>query len=681
MATSSAFSTSNSFIKYRISVEENSQSTSGNYSNVTVRVSFYRTNTGYETYGYGTVYCTIDGIKYTASVTSSHKITNDPIVLFEKTVNVYHDGDGSKELTVSAYISHSRFTSDAHSYTQALTRIGRQSRLILPWDGTLGKPFTIEVEQYSDTYTHTIQYQCGWSATRICEKSSDITIAFTPPLDLAKNNTTGTSVVLTFTIETFDGDESVGSYSTSMSCGIPEDMVPSCKITVSDVNGYYPSYNAYIMGKSAFNIVVDPILAYGSEIVSYNITANGATYTTPKVKTDLIKTAGILSITATLIDQRGRKGTVTVDVDVLEHTAPSIIKFKVVRCNEYGQASSSGNRAKIIFTSTATALNDKNTVEYTLMYKKSSDETYTSVVMPGFADSYTNTDAEFLITEPFSTSSTYDVILSIQDAFSTTSKLTTCTSAYKLWSVLRKGLGFAFGAVATLEGVFEVGFKTRLTGGIMHPVPNAGYNVDSLTIPNTYRLPASNAYINVPVNNVEAILYVDGDDTLIRQRFVSLDGEHEYERAYTITTWGAWVNSRTKMLLAAYPVGSIYISANEANPSTLFGGTWEQIKDKFLLSAGDTYDAGNTGGSVTQPYNLTHKHVAPIGYNSDSQGGFDVNGTLNPGTVKTYRTSYTDHSGSSASGVTAYYTGDATLKGTINTMPPYLAVFVWKRTA
>lgn len=130
-----------------------------------------------------------------------------------------------------------------------------------------------------------------------------------------------------------------------------------------------------------------------------------------------------------------------------------------------------------------------------------------------------------------------------------------------------------------------------------------------------------------------------------------------------------------------YPVGSIYISVNAANPETLFGGKWEQIKDKFLLSAGDTYSDGETGGSATQEYNLTHKHVAPIGYNSDSQGGFDVNGTVNPGTVKTYRTSYTDHTGSSASGVTAYYTGNAELKGTIDTMPPYLAVFVWKRTA
>ena len=38
-----------------------------------------------------------------------------------------------------------------------------------------------------------------------------------------------------------------------------------------------------------------------------------------------------------------------------------------------------------------------------------------------------------------------------------------------------------------------------------------------------------------------------------------------------------------------YPVGAIYMSVNNTNPGNLFGGTWEQIKDRFLLSAGDTY--------------------------------------------------------------------------------------------
>ena len=67
---SPTFSTDNQYIKYRIEVTQNSQSQFGNSSNVTVKVWFWRTNTGYETYGSGTVYCIIDGWQYTASVRS-----------------------------------------------------------------------------------------------------------------------------------------------------------------------------------------------------------------------------------------------------------------------------------------------------------------------------------------------------------------------------------------------------------------------------------------------------------------------------------------------------------------------------------------------------------------------------------------------------------------------------------
>ena len=58
------------------------------------------------------------------------------------------------------------------------------------------------------------------------------------------------------------------------------------------------------------------------------------------------------------------------------------------------------------------------------------------------------------------------------------------------------------------------------------------------------------------------------------------------------------LNKSDKLFDTIYPVGSIYMSAVNTSPSTLFGGTWEQIKDTFLLSAGDTYNAGTTGGEA-----------------------------------------------------------------------------------
>lgn len=130
MGKSGALSTSNQYVKYNIEIIQNSQSIANNTSNVTVKVRFYRTNTGYETYGTGTVYCKINGTQYSASVTPSQKITNSGIVLFSKTLNISHGTDGKKTLTCSAWIDiNAPLTSSEQSYSQALTTIPRYAKI------------------------------------------------------------------------------------------------------------------------------------------------------------------------------------------------------------------------------------------------------------------------------------------------------------------------------------------------------------------------------------------------------------------------------------------------------------------------------------------------------------------------------------------------------------------------
>lgn len=120
-----------------------------------------------------------------------------------------------------------------------------------------------------------------------------------------------------------------------------------------------------------------------------------------------------------------------------------------------------------------------------------------------------------------------------------------------------------------------------------------------------------------------------------------------------------------------YPVGSIYMSVNSTSPATLFGGTWQQIKDTFLLSAGDTYTAGNTGGEATHTLTQAEipNYVGTIRIKDDtapSQGG--------SGDMLLY--SWTDKWRSSVNNLFNELGGNAH-----NNMPPYLVVYMWKRTA
>lgn len=60
----------------------------------------------------------------------------------------------------------------------------------------------------------------------------------------------------------------------------------------------------------------------------------------------------------------------------------------------------------------------------------------------------------------------------------------------------------------------------------------------------------------------------------------------EHDKAVDIAPdWDVWFRGK-RLLDAVWPVGSIYLSASEISPETLFGGTWEQVKDRFLLAAG-----------------------------------------------------------------------------------------------
>lgn len=141
-------------------------------------------------------------------------------------------------------------------------------------------------------------------------------------------------------------------------------------------------------------------------------------------------------------------------------------------------------------------------------------------------------------------------------------------------------------------------------------------------------------------------------------------------------TLGTNAQAAVKALISAvYPVGAYYWSGSPTEPGSIIGGTWEQIKGKFLFASDDvltngvittagTYHVGATGGSADAVV-VEHTHTFATLVASELGGNY-----ASPTTANNYseirQTAET------------YSTG---VSGVGKNMPPYLVAYAWKRIA
>lgn len=455
-------------VSLSLSYKVNSQNVANNTSNVTVYVNVSWTGGSYNLLA-KSGWLTIDGTTYNFTSSFNTGITTSGSqTIFTKTVNVTHDADGTKELACAAsYTSGVSSGTVAASFKRELTTIPRKSSLTAS-NGTLGTEQILTVSRESSSFTHTITYKCGNASGTIVTKSSDTSIEWTPPMSLAQQNTTGTSVSVTLTITTYNGSTSVGSNTKTITCSIPSSVKPTVSVAVSDPMGYKDTYGAYVQGLSKLKIVATASGSQGSTIKSYKTEADGKTYTAASAESGVIAGTGTLTIKVTVTDSRGRTATASTTVSVLAYDFPKISALSAYRCDANGNESSGGAYLAVKFSAAITSLNSKNTAAYTLQYKKSSATSYTTKTLSDFAGQYSVSNGVYVF--PAETASSYDITLTVKDAFKSIPKKATGSSVKKVWSMLKKAgeiVGIAIGKIAELEGVFDVDLVIRARKGIV----------------------------------------------------------------------------------------------------------------------------------------------------------------------------------------------------------------------
>ena len=454
-----------------LSITQNSRNITNNTSNVTVKVTAKCTSGSYNALGTSSGSITIDGTKYSFSGIkyNTSAASSWTGVVMSKTVDVEHEDDGTKTLSCSAsFVTKGNSGTVSCSGSQELTVIPRKSTLSVA-NGTLDTAQTLTVTRQASSFTHTIIAKCGTASTTICEKSTSTSISFKPPLSWASQNTTDTTVSVTYTITTYNGSTSVGSNSYTKTCAIPASVKPSVSVAVSDAMGYANTYGGYLKGLSKFKVVVTATSSYGSNIDSYKTTANGKTYEQSSFTTDVLTRSGALTVSTTVTDKRGRTGTDSEPLTVLDYALPNITTLTVHRCNADGSANDRGEYVKVVFGSSVTALSNKNTATYTLEYKKTSDSAYIPVSLTSYKNNYAVSNASYIFAADSGFS--YNVRVTVADAFDSGFKATTASTGFTLMHWNAEGNAMGIGKIAeqpyTLDIALDARFNQPVYGNVM----------------------------------------------------------------------------------------------------------------------------------------------------------------------------------------------------------------------
>ena len=618
-----------------IGITQNSQSIPNNTSNVTVTVSIYSEAswTEYQKPGY----CTIDGTRYDFTSSFAKGTTTK---IFEKTVNVSHNTDGTKTLSVYASFSTNLSIGTlTKSASKVLTTIPRATQPTLSSSSVnLGSEVTITMNRASSAFTHTLTYSFG-SATGTIGSSLGTSKVWTPALDLAAQIPNATSGTVAITCKTYNGSTLIGTKTVNLTVNVPSTVIPTISgITISDTvsidaQTLVEKYGAYIQNKSIPKATINASASY-STIKQYKVTYQGTSLlsNTNEVTLGLLTQTGSVTIAVEVTDGRGRTASSEITITSLAYNSPSV-SATVIRCNQDGTANDDGTYMKVTCKTTITALNDINSKSVVLTYKRKSETSWTTA----------KTWAAYSIDEAVIISadadSSYDIKLTATDDFSGSDPATFTTEIGTTEAIMdfkSDGKGMAIGKASERYGL-EVEW-------------NAQFNND------------------VNINEVN---------------FKPSDSFKEH--------WAAILNGETPsgtnpLLDLIHPVGSIYWSTNITSPETLFGGTWEQIKDTFILAAGDSYSAGSTGGEAN--HTLVTNEI-PAHYHNMREYGNTIYMYTNSKSTSTsgniFVKKLTGENGflSSASDTDTYRLRTADVGGgkAHNNMPPYLVAYCWKRTA
>lgn len=248
-----------------------------------------------------------------------------------KSITVTHSGDGTGKVTLSGEWDcgfDSSYTPRHLTVSGSVTlpTIPRASSVSAA-NGTMGGNVAITITRKNSSFTHKLSYNAGSGYVSI---ATGVATSYTwaSPDSMIDATTNASSRTVTIKCETYNGSSKIGESTTTCVLTVPESLVPSLSVVLSDAAGYQPTYG-WVQNKSQLKAVATSGGVRGSTIVGtvMKIGNENANLNTG----NLLTKSGSVVVTVTTTDSRGRSKTVTNTITVQQYAGPTIANLTYAR--------------------------------------------------------------------------------------------------------------------------------------------------------------------------------------------------------------------------------------------------------------------------------------------------------------------------------------------------------------
>ena len=371
---------------------------------------------------------------------------------------------GTTSLSINIYSGSGSSRNSTYSYTLPIepgaSVLGTISNF------TFGNAINIPITKYNSDFYDVLTITLDGTTIKTVNgivNGDDVTFTSTELNNIYAKLPSSTQGTIAFklTSKTSSSGSTIGTSSKSATGTIPTSVKPSISSIslVEGTSGLASKFGAYIQNKSKITGTVNASAGSGSSISAYKTTINGTSYTSKTFTTGILKTSGTNTITTTVTDKRGRSTSYSTTFSVLAYAEPVINTFNVERCNSDGTLNDEGVNFKVSVKSTITPLNNKNDASYTLQYKLSKVDNWTTLgnSLSGYAP-----NTNWVVTNvALSIDSSYDFRIIVKDYFVTDGVIKTdnVLESFTLMNFGADGHSMAIGGVATDPDTLDIKMK------------------------------------------------------------------------------------------------------------------------------------------------------------------------------------------------------------------------------